>query len=341
MILNGVESRLSDGFYAHSFSTSTVVRNYDRVVIKGKRADSQETILMISVPPVPPPPRPPVYTRPPPPVSAGNSEFVPAIGASEADAVSNCVDLPDSQHAELGRGQLANPSRSMYSPIQGSGVVIACDRSGVMVPAAGQTEQMAINACNGPSTHFTDLDLGRKAGAALYTNGPGVAVICVRPILASTSPVSHGSTISSWTHFDGASRLVSANAGFIQLESSEKNYCGGRVRLTKKESQFFYSEDSYVLEIQGSWCSKLKVGFEKSGDTLLQTEQTVKFDLDKLSGDSLTWSGYGGTFNVPASAIYTLGNGSSLQQISMVLYTESRDDTRSQGYEKLTIQLDQ
>lgn len=147
--------------------------------------------------------------------------------------------------------------------------------------------------------------------------------------------------LDSWTYFNGASRTVQSTGGWIQLESSDKNYCNGRVRLYKDDSETLANllNPSYILEVQGSWCKVVKFGFRVDGNNYEQTDSTQRFALSKTDGDDDTWSGYGGDFTIPEAALFNMSNGVSPNQMSMVLYTDSRDDTHRQAYEKLTIDL--
>lgn len=137
--------------------------------------------------------------------------------------------------------------------------------------------------------------------------------------------------LDAWSYFNGASRTVKNTGDWIQLDASNKAYCNGRVRLSQND------DFSYTLDIEGSWCKVAKFGFQVDGTNFSQTDSTQRFDLSKTDASDGGWSGYGGSFTIPMGAIFAMGDGAS--QLSLVLYTDSRDDTRRQAYEKLTIEV--
>lgn len=141
---------------------------------------------------------------------------------------------------------------------------------------------------------------------------------------------------SSWTYFDGASRVVAASTGWIQLEAKDKAYCNGRVRLVRE----YYQGFDWRFDVQGSWCDTIKVGYTKSGEKFVESNVTTKFDLDFIPvRTNEIWSGYGVAIRVAEFALYQLNNSVSRNQISFVLYTDKRDDTKAQAYEKLTLEF--
>jgi hypothetical protein len=157
-------------------------------------------------------------------------------------------------------------------------------------------------------------------------------------MISSFGSSAFAESLDSWTYFDGASRTVQSKDGWIQLESKDKNYCNGRVRLQKESDSIFFGA-RYVLEIQGSWCKVVKFGYSVDGDRYNETSFTQRFALKYSNDSSAGWVGYGGTFYIPEASLFTMSNGVSPSQMSMVAYTDSRDDTHKRAYEKLTINL--
>lgn len=146
----------------------------------------------------------------------------------------------------------------------------------------------------------------------------------------------------TWPYFDGVSRLVGASTGWIQLEDADKNYCSGRARLKqiKGDTLSEILNPSYELEIQGSWCQVIKIGYVKEGSHLVSTSRTLVFNLTKNSnGDAKHWAGYGGKYTIPVASFRDYSNGVSESQMSFILMTNSREDTLKPAYEKLTIDI--
>jgi hypothetical protein len=144
---------------------------------------------------------------------------------------------------------------------------------------------------------------------------------------------------SEWTYFDGKSRVIAAKTGWVQLESNDKAYCNGRVRLYQEESDWWVLNPAdWILEIQGSWCHHIKVGYNKTGDTFNEKPGVTKmFNLRKYQRSQHMWSGYGLTIRIPDDVINEYSNSISKNHLSFVLYTDQREDTKQQAYEKLTL----
>lgn len=308
-----------------------IVQNGDLIAIKGERYNSEPTTLqMIAI-------QQPTPTPTPIPID-DQSELVVSPGETLYDAVNSCENRVSVQHPELGRGHQVG--RFIEVSADWAGEAIVCDRGGVLVPSSGNTITDAISACHGPSSHFPELSGGRRVGLSLQTTGHNFLVVCQRRLVNIPAPQPVTPTgVSSWTYFTGATRVESQNNGaYISLDSESYDRCGGRVRLLPTIN--YLGDNKYMLQIQGSKCNKLKVGFQKQDGRLNTTMATTEYNLVWQNASYDTPAGFADTENIGTSRLDLGPNGMPTGQLSIVLYNESRTDTQQPAYETLTIDPD-
>ncbi len=192
----------------------------------------------------------------------------------------------------------------------------------------GYTPEEA-SICNSLSTNSATIDclarLGTPGGRPAPAPKPA-------PKPAPGAPIS--SSPYGWTYYDGQDRVVNAGDGFIQL-SEGKNYCNGRVKLTRT------SYTTFNLRIEGSWCKAVRFGFDKQGSRLVQNSAVTTIRLDYSNGSDGRWVGYGKDIQLSIADLLLYSNNAFYvnNQISFVLMTDSRDDSHTPAYEKLSVNL--
>lgn len=129
-------------------------------------------------------------------------------------------------------------------------------------------------------------------------------------LLSLTASLSVFAGPSEWNYFDGKSRVIASKTGWIQLEANDQAYCNGRVRLYQEEGDWWdFNEPDWILEIQGSWCHHLKIGYDSKGDVFHEKAGiTQEFTLHKRKRSQNMWSGYGVSIRIPSLAIQRYSN---------------------------------
>jgi hypothetical protein len=143
---------------------------------------------------------------------------------------------------------------------------------------------------------------------------------------------------SDWTYFDGVYKTVALDRGWVELEGNDKDWCGGRIRFFSTTSGFF-SSTKYNIEIQGTWCKDIKLGWDTSTNNRFVRDseadlQSVSLIYRKESG----WEGFGGFVNDINMFWWSdSGQKASNFDVNLVLFADKRDDTKKQAYEKIRL----
>jgi hypothetical protein len=166
-------------------------------------------------------------------------------------------------------------------------------------------------------------------------------------LLAALSSLSAFADPSAWAHFTGEYKVLQvadsqANAVWLNLESRDNDFCGGRIRAYVAD---YYN---YRVDIEGSWCKQMVFGYNTSGrkHKFLITPYDQSINLIYLNSSNSaagTWEGYGGGITISASDVrsnlYDAGSEASLNSVNAVIFTDSRDDTHQSAYEKIRLQF--